>query len=90
MSRLIDSSAEYLHNALQKMRPGVADMVRFHETSARCWRCGGHLEAYYCESGVYAVRCCRGCAGVFLVKENNHEHAAEAISGGERVKGVEE
>lgn len=82
MSRLVDSSAQYLHNALCKMRPGVADMVRFNATRAGCWRCGYQLEAYYCENGLYAVRCCRPeCAGVFLIKANNPERAAGEISG---------
>lgn len=81
MSTLTDKTANYLYNALFKGRPGVGDMVRFRETGVRCWRCGNPMEAYYCEEGLHAVRCGRGCPGVFLVKAGNPKSAAEKISG---------
>lgn len=82
MSVLTDKTANYLYNALFKARHGVGGMVRFRETGVRCWRCGNPMEAYYCEEGLYAVRCqSAACAGVFLVKAGNPESAAEAIAG---------
>lgn len=87
MSALTDKTANYLYNALFKGRPGVGDMVRFRETGVRCWRCGNPLEAYYCEEGLYAVRCqSAACAGVFLVKAGCPDAAAEKLTG---IEGVE-
>lgn len=79
---LIDSSALYLYNALKKV--GAFDMVLFLETSAKCCRCGDYLEAAYCGNRIYAVRCARGCNGVFLVDGNGHENAARTIAGSSR------
>ena len=81
MSKTIDSSVLYLHNALRKLRYGIADMVRFESTGVPCWRCTGHIEAYYAESRLYALRCDHGCAGVFLIEAKNPRAAAEEIAG---------
>lgn len=76
---LIDSSALYLYNALQKV--GARDMVPFLETSAKCWRCGDRLEAADCGNRLYAVRCARGCNGVIVVEGFGHDDAAITIAG---------
>ena len=81
MSKIADSSVLYLHNALHKMRSGVADMVRFDGTDVPCWRCTGHIEAYYAENRLYALRCDRGCAGVFLVEAKSPKAAADEVAG---------
>ena len=81
MSKIVDSSVLYLHNALRMMRPGVADMVRFDSTNVPCWRCNGHIEAYYAENRLYVLRCDHGCAGVFLTEAKSPKDAAEEIAG---------
>ena len=81
MNKFIDKTAGFVHSALRKTRPGVADMVRFNDTGVPCWRCDGFLESYYCESGIYALRCDHGCLGVFLVRHLNARKAAEEIAG---------
>lgn len=78
---MVDKTANFLHNALFRARPGVCDMVRFRETTVPCWRCGSPMETYYCEEGLHAVRCQSACPGVFLVKAGNPESAAKKIAG---------
>jgi len=81
MSSLIDSSAQHVFRALFKTRKGVCDMVRFRDTGVPCWRCTGNLEYYYCESGIFALRCSQGCEGVYLVSATNPRKAADKIAG---------
>lgn len=81
MSVLIDRSAQHVFNALFKARKGVGDMVRFRDTGVPCWRCTGNLEYYYCESGIFALRCSQGCDGVYLVSARNPRKAADTIAG---------
>lgn len=81
MSRAIDTTSVFLYGALVKPRSGIADIVRFRETSTPCWRCAGHLETYYCEDEVHAVRCGNGCRGVFLVRAKSPKEAADEIAG---------
>lgn len=81
MNKFIDKSAGFVHAILRKNRPGVADAVRFCPTGVPCWRCDGHMEYYYCEDGIYALRCDNGCPGVFLVRELNAHRAADEIAG---------
>ena len=34
-----------------------SESVRFRQSDAVCRKCGRDLEVYYCENGLYAVRC---------------------------------
>lgn len=80
MSKFVDSCAVDVYAALFKDRK-MCEIVRFRDTGVPCWRCTGNLEYYYCESGLYALRCSHGCEGVFLVSARNPRKAADEIAG---------
>lgn len=89
MNKFIDKSAGFVHAILRKKQPGVAEAVRFRPTGVSCWRCDGCIEVYYCEDGIYALRCDKGCPGVFLVREINTLRAAKSMTMEHGVPGME-
>lgn len=46
-----------------------------------CNHCGGHLKVYYCEGGLYLVRCLE-CGIAALVQSDNPRMAARKTVGG--------
>ena len=52
--------------------------VMFKETEAVCAQCGNRLGIYYCESGIYLVRCAH-CEILSLVRAKNPKQAAARV-----------
>lgn len=71
----VDDSA----NILIQLAHSRADMVHFaHDGFVSCYRCGGFLDAYYCENRTYAVRC-KLCKTITLVKAGNPGEAVRRV-----------
>ena len=55
-----------------------SESVRFRQSDAVCRKCGRDLEVYYCENGLYAVRCVF-CGMLTLIDALSPDNAAERV-----------